>query len=270
MCHDPDSDAAVYSAPVTEVSTRDLVLTGADGASFAAFRADPVAPVMPMGKAGVLVLPDNRGLSPFYERLAVSLAGQGHPALAIDYFGRTAGLDHRRRPAGRDVMPHLMALTKENLYGDFDAAIASLRPGPVVALGFCLGGRFAFLTAAARFGLAGVIGLYGALDEINGAPGPIQLAAGLTAPILGLFGGADQGIPAESIARFDSALKGPHELVVYEGAPHSFFDIHHDAHRQACRDAWARVLAFCEAVGAAEAVGAPDGSGGDDQGGAAR
>jgi len=247
MCHDLDAQPPIYPEPVTTAVTESLVLTGSDGAAFAAFLATPAD----VSSRAVLVLPDNRGLSGFYESLTIRLAEQGHPALAIDYFGRTAGLDHRARTGFDDmaaVMPHLMALTRPGLYGDIEAGITRLRAfGDVAALGFCFGGRLAFLTADTRFGLSRVVGLYGALDEINGSPGPNQVAASLTTPILGLFGGADPGIPASAVDRFDQALTHagtPHELVTYPGAPHGFFDLHQEEHRQASANAWRRIRSF--------------------------
>ena len=71
----------------------------------------------------------------------------------------------------------------------------------------------------------------------------------MQAPILALQAGADQNITAEHNARFDRALTEAgveHEVVVYDGAPHSFFDRKQDEFRDASADAWARVLAFVE------------------------
>jgi carboxymethylenebutenolidase len=176
-------------------------LTSADGTRFAAFEARPAEP----SGVGVVVLPDNRGLRGFYQQLAVRLAEHGHRAVAIDYFGRSDGVN-RDRPDDFPVMEHLMRLTPAGVYGDIATAAEELRAGPdacpaVVALGFCLGGRFAFLTAEPRFGFAGVIGFYGAPGPLQGTPGPIQRAAELTAPILGLFGGADPGFLSDRVAR---------------------------------------------------------------------
>jgi carboxymethylenebutenolidase len=245
MCHDPAAEPAVFSAPRFTFASSARVLTGASGVRFATHVAVPSE----CTAAAVLVLPDNRGLSPFYARLADQLAAQGHPAVAIDYFGRTAGLEPRDFSSMESVMPHLLALTRAGLDEDMYAGLAVAREyaSTVVALGFCMGGRFAFLASAARFGLSGAIGLYGALDSINGAPGVIEQASTLSAPILGLFGGADPGIPASSIARFDEALTDAgvtHEFVVYPGAPHSFFDLHQAEYAGASADAWARILAF--------------------------
>jgi carboxymethylenebutenolidase len=196
------------------------------------------------------VLPDNRGLSRFYEQFATRLAEQGHEALAIDYFGRTAGPDYRSRGEEfrrvGNVMEHLSALRKEQLYGDFQTAIDSL-PGPVASVGFCLGGRFAFLTAMPSFGLRGVVGLYGYPDPVRDAPGPRQLATELTAPILGLWGGADEGLPASLVAAFDAALTeagNEHTFVSYPGAPHGFFEQSLPEFATAAADAWQRILGF--------------------------
>ena len=77
--------------------------------------------------------------------------------------------------------------------------------------------------------------------------GPTQRAGELEAPILGLMGGADQGIPVETVRAFEQALEDAgveHELVVYDGAPHSFFDRKQEDFAEASADAWRRVLAF--------------------------
>lgn len=252
MCYRPDAEPPIYGAPVTATTSAPLTLSSTDGTEIAAYLTLPAEP----RGAGVLVLPDNRGLHPFYERLTVRLAEQGHPALAVDYYARTAGAAYRDRAAEfgepANLAPHLRALTRDGLYADFTAAIGHLRaadganaPG-VVSLGFCVGGRFAFLTALERFALRGAIGLYGFPGELFGAPGPTRFAAGMTAPILGLFAGADQITP-ESIREFDEALTAagrPHEFVDYPGMPHGFFDAHAGGHRTQCADVWRRVMAF--------------------------
>lgn len=192
-----------------------------------------------------MILPDFRGLHDFYKQLAVRLAEQGHPAVAFDYFGRTAADDDRG--SGFAFMEHLPKLTREGIQADMADAAAQLG-GPAVAMGFCMGGRNAFFAAEPRFGFRGVIGFYGA-PGIAGpyGPGPTQHAAELEAPILGLFGGADQGIPQSMIDEFGDALTTAgveHELVVYPGAPHSFFDGQMEQYAEASADAWKRVLAF--------------------------
>jgi len=126
------------------------------------------------------------------------------------------------------------------------AAMAS-RPSSTV--GFCFGGRHSWLAAAGGHGLAGAIGFYGMPGERDGQPGPTQRAAELAAPILALQAGADGHITAEQNQAFDEALERAgidHELVTYEGAPHSFFDRKYEEFADASADAWMRVLAFIE------------------------
>jgi carboxymethylenebutenolidase len=249
MCYDTDAAPPSYGAPVTGTTSSSLVLTSSDGTRLAGYLTQPADP----RGTGVLVLPDNRGLSGFYERLTVRLAEQGYPALAVDYFGRTAGVGYRDRGADFDHMSHLLRLTRPGLYADIAAGIAHLS-GPVgvrtpVCLGFCFGGRLAFLAAAPTFGLAGVIGLYGMPGMLAGAPGPTQLATGLRAPVLGLFGGADQGIGPELVTGFEEALAKagvPHEIVTYPGAPHGFFELDRPEYAGAQADAWRRILAFID------------------------
>ena len=86
-------------------------------------------------------------------------------------------------------------------------------------------------------------------EDREGNPGPIQRARELDAPILALQGGADQNISAEDNAAFEQALDEAgveHELVVYDGAPHSFFDRKQEEFAAASEDAWRRVLDFIE------------------------
>jgi carboxymethylenebutenolidase len=248
MCFDNDSVPLISTVPQTAVAATSITITSADGSVFSAFLAIPKRP----SGAAIVVLPDMRGLYRFYENLAVRLAEQGHTALAIDYFGRTAGTGSR--DDNFPFMEHIFRVTRATLDDDLQAAANYLRSEPggsnhsVLALGFCFGGRQAFLASAPRFRLTGVIGFYGAPGFYpNGAPGPTQRAAELSAPILAIFGGDDEGIPANQVQAFDQALIGarvPHEIVVYPGAPHSFFDIKHEEHAQACADGWQRVLAF--------------------------
>jgi dienelactone hydrolase len=258
VCYDAEAAPPASGPPRTTATVQSLTLVSADGTRFAAYQARPADP----SGTGVLVLPDNRGLAGFYEQLTERLAEQGHTALAIDYFGRTAGAAPGDRGAdfGRmdRLLPHLHALTRAGLHADFDTAIDHLHVAgegncrAVISLGFCLGGRFAYQTSAARFGLAGAIGLYGATGPIGGAPGPTQLAHEFSAPILALFGGADDGIPPSAVAAFDEALTAaavPHEIVTYPGAPHGFFELDRPEFAGAQEDAWKRILAFLDEHG---------------------
>jgi len=250
MCHDTDSAPPIPRLYGAAVSHDDLVLEAADGNRLAAFAAVPDEP----GGAGIVILPDIRGLYRFYEELALRFAERGHTAVAIDYFGRTAGASKR----GDDFewQPHVEQTTNEGVQADTRAAVEWLRAAgcaSVFTVGFCFGGRNAWLASASGHGLAGAIGFYGRPGPLqDGMPGPLQRADDMTAPILALQAGDDPGIPAADSEAFDRALAAAgveHEVVIYPGAPHSFFDRKHEEFAEASADAWQRVLAFVDRHG---------------------
>ncbi|MDQ3823376.1 MAG: dienelactone hydrolase family protein [Actinomycetota bacterium] len=253
MCFELDSLPPIPVLSGAAVSHRDLQLEAADGNRFAAFAAEPDDPT----GAGVVVLPDVRGLYRFYEEVALRFAERGIAAVAIDYFGRTAGAAKR----GDDFpyREHVAQTEPDSVQADVRAAVEFLRSPEggsvrsVFTVGFCFGGRHSWLAAAAGHGLAGAVGFYGRPGPgQDGSPGPIQRAADMEAPILGLMGGADEAIPATDVSEFDRALAGAgveHELVTYPGAPHSFFDRRYEEFADASEDAWARVLAFVDRHG---------------------
>jgi carboxymethylenebutenolidase len=244
VCFDLDSLPPVPVVAGAAVSHEDLVLVAADGNRLAAFGAVPEEPA----RAGIVILPDVRGLYRFYEELALRFAERGFAAVAIDYFGRSAGVG--KRDDAFPYMDHVARTTPAGIQGDVAAAVAYLRCAgcaSVFTVGFCFGGRHSWLAAASGHGLAGAVGFYGRPGERDGLPGPTQRAAEIDAPILALQAGADANITPELNAAFDEALTAAgveHELVTYPGAPHSFFDRKFDEFAEASEDAWNRVLAF--------------------------
>jgi carboxymethylenebutenolidase len=246
MCFELDSRPPVPVIRGAAVDHEDVELEAADGTRFASFAATPAEP----DGAGIVVLPDVRGLYRFYEELALRFAERGHTAIAIDYFGRTAGVG--KRDDDFPYREHVAQTTPDGIQADVRAAVEWLRAAgctSVFTVGFCFGGSSSWLAAAGGHGLAGAAGFYGMPGERDGRPGPIQRAAEIEAPILALQAGADQNITAELNEAFESALTAAgveHELVTYGGAPHSFFDRKHDEFATASEDAWARVLAFVE------------------------
>ena len=246
MCFDPLARAPTPPRTGHFGASDRLVLTADDGASVAARLARSTHPASP----GVVILPDVRGLHPYYEDLADRFADAGAHAIAIDFYGRTAGAEYR--DASFDYAPHRAAVTDEHIRTDVRAARAVLAQAGATrlyALGFCFGGRGAFKQAS-QPGVDGVIGFYGwpARGDERGASPIDEARAGIVkAPVLAIYGGADQGITPEQIQAYDSALDEtgvPHETVVYPGAPHSFFDRRMNEHGDACVDAWTRVLRF--------------------------
>lgn len=249
MCFDHDSRPPIAPIAGGALDSELLTLQAADGNRFAAFRARPAAPA----GVGVVILPDVRGLHTYYEELALRFAEHGYDALAIDWFGRTAGAS--RRDGDFEYMPHVQRTTWGGISADITAAVGALQEDGlerVVTLGFCMGGRMAFLSATLGLGLAGVVGFYGTLvgPWRNDAPEPVALAGSIDAPVLGLFGGADGAIPPDHVEAFQAALTEAgveHRLVTYPGAPHSFFDRKAAEFSAESDAAWGEVLAFLAA-----------------------
>ncbi|HEY4347838.1 MAG TPA: dienelactone hydrolase family protein [Gaiellaceae bacterium] len=246
MCFELDSSPPIPAIAGAAVSHDDLVLEAADGNRFAAFAAAPDE----QAGVGIIVLPDVRGLYRFYEEVALRFAERGFAAFAFDYFGRTAGV--AKRGEDFDYMPEVAKTTPEGIQTDVAAAAAYLREHGVSTLytvGFCFGGRNSWLSAAGGHGLAGAVGFYGSTTERNGHPGPTERASEFAAPILALQAGDDQNITPEHNAAFDAAMTAAgveHEIVVYPGAPHSFFDRKQEQFADASEDAWNRVLEFVQ------------------------
>lgn len=224
------------------------ILVAGDGNHLAATIARPLEPA-----AGVVIIPDVRGLHRYYERLAEHLADAGVYALAIDLYGRTAGAEHRDDDF--EYQPHREAVRDEGVRADVRAAAELLRANGAtrtLTMGFCFGGR-ASLMQASQEGLDGVIAFYGSPTQGQEGRSPLDEAQGglVRCPVLGLYGGADRGIPVEEVEAYDRALDEAgveHRLVVYPDAPHSFFDRTMSEHAEICRDAWAAVLGFVDSV----------------------
>ena len=160
----------------------------------------------------MVILPDVRGLHPFYEELALRFAEHGVDAIAIDWFGRTAGVG--RRGEDFEHMPHVERTTWDGNATDIAAGVQALRDDGVASvftIGFCMGGRMSFLAATLDLDLAGVIGLYGTLRGPwrNDAPAPLDRLDDVGSPVLGLFGGADGSITADAVEAFDARADRP-------------------------------------------------------------
>jgi carboxymethylenebutenolidase len=259
MCFDfdarpPDLPADLALAPLAGGAGAEMLeLTSADGTRFSAALAE--AP--DASRPGVVILPDVRGLYRFYVELAERFAQAGHHAIAIDYFGRTAGTGERDDDF--EYMPHVQETRVERVQLDIAAALGALneRTGVrgAVTVGFCFGGAQSFAAAtSADLDLAAAVGFYGRLVPAReGAPSPIRKAPQTRCPVLGLFGGADESIPPDQVQAFDRGLDESgveHEIATYPGAPHSFFDRAQAEHAAASEDAWRRVLGFLAAAAA--------------------
>ncbi len=254
MCFDDDARPPLPPIRGGAIDARDLRLTSGDGTEFAAYAARAEHPT----GAAVAIIPDVRGLNPFYEELTLRFAEAGVHAVAIDFYARSAGGE--KRAAGFEYEPHVLQLDPTACDGDVAAAVDHLRSAEggaaerLYTVGFCIGGRMSLLQARSGLGLSGVIGLYPwpVGPHRSGLPAPADEAPRFGCPVLVIYGGADAGIPADAVEAFDRALDAAsveHRTVVYEDAPHSFFDRKAADFADASASAWDKMLRFMGVMG---------------------
>jgi carboxymethylenebutenolidase len=255
MCYDdqarpPIPPGGSSKGQAHEVHGGEVVLTAKDGNRFLAYAAFPTDHT----HSGVVIYPDVRGLHQFYRELAMRFAEIGIAAVAVDYFGRTAGLTSRDE--GFEYRPHVQQITLPTFTLDVQAALAYMRErlgadATVFVVGFCMGGSLTLLTGTNHdLGLAGLIPFYaGMTRDFGGAGTVLDNATKIASPVVGFFGGADQGIPESAVHELDRRLDEAgveHRLTIYPGAPHSFFDRRAADFAQASADAWQQSLRFIQ------------------------
>jgi carboxymethylenebutenolidase len=242
MCHSDDSMPP--SPPVIgQVAEHGMTtLHASDGNAFAAYRARPAGD----RRATLVILPDVRGLHRFYQLLAVRCAEAGFDTVAMDYFGRTNGVSER--DDSFDWQTEITKVRPDQVENDVAACIDRTGGGPAFTLGFCFGGSQSWRLGASSLPLAGCMGFYGKPAMVA------SVEPDITHPLLLLVAGSDAATPLSEFHDFDSRLTEAgrdHEMVVYDGAPHSFFDRSYGQWSGACSDAWQRILSFTSGVVAA-------------------
>lgn len=201
----------------------------------------------------VLVVQEIFGVHEHIRDVCRRLAKQGYLALAPELFFRQG--DPTKLENVADILSSIVSKVPDaQVMADLDACAewAATRGGDATRLaitGFCWGGRITWLYAAHNPRLKAGVAWYGRLD---GAPSdnqprhPIDIAANLNAPVLGLYGGQDQGIPLDDVEAMREAIKAagkPSDIVVYPDAPHAFHADYRPSFRKTeAEDGWKRLL----------------------------
>jgi carboxymethylenebutenolidase len=226
----------------------------------------PAYRAMPAGKTGlatVLVVQEIFGVHEHIKDVTRRLAKQGYLAVAPELYVRQ-GDPTKYTDTGALINDIVAKVPDAQVMADLDATAAFAAkdgrgdPARLAATGFCWGGRIVWLYAAhspkLRAGAAWYGRLEGAADPLHPRH-PLELAGALKAPVLGLYGGADAGIPNESVERMRAALKAAgsrSEIVVYPEAPHGFHADYRPSYREAdAKDGWQRMLRWFAQHGAA-------------------
>ncbi|MEO6025394.1 MAG: dienelactone hydrolase family protein [Candidatus Binatia bacterium] len=227
------------------------------GGSAPGYRAQPArAAKMPL----VLVVEEIFGVHEHIKDLCRRLAKQGYFAVAPELFarqGNPARIDDPKR-----IMSEIVAKTPDaQVMADLDATVAwavssGCDPNTVAITGFCWGGRITWLYAAHSPKVKAGVAWYGRLDGTRSElqpQYPLDVAAGLKAPVLGLYGGKDDGIPLEQVEKMQASLKSASsksDVVVYRDAGHGFNADYRPSYREAdAQDGWKRMLAWFAANG---------------------
>jgi carboxymethylenebutenolidase len=229
-----------------EIASEKVMIGVGDGSQMDAYHAKPQGGGR---RPGVLILQEAFGVNAHIRDVADRFAREGFVALAPELFHRTAPGFEGRYDDFPSVRTHYEALTMEGLSADLAAAHAWLSErggvasGDVAAIGFCLGGRAAFL-ANAVLPLRAAVSFYGA----GIGPALLERAPKLSGPILLIWGGLDKHIPPEQIAAVTSALREagkPYVNVEFSEADHGFFNGDRAAfHPASALQAWALALQF--------------------------
>lgn len=195
--------------------------------------------------AGVVVLQEWWGLDDHIKRVVERMAAEGFVAIAPDFYRGNVATepDDARRLA--------MQLERPKAVVDAQGAIDYLLTQPFVSskaigvIGFCMGGAIAGMMSYKGRSVGAVVSFYGGGFRITD-----EVAEGISAPFLGIYGEADQGIPLDIVAENERQLQQhniPHEIVIYPGAPHAFFNDTRPAYRpEAAEDAWRRAVSWFE------------------------
>lgn len=199
-------------------------------------------------RPGVLVCMHAPGVDEFMQDICHRLSAAGFAALCPDLY--------HRQDAGEGLGPlQRMALLRDDeVLRDYDVAKVRLAaiaaPARQLVVGFCMGGRLAWLWAAHDADVRGAAIFYGgnAMQPWGDGPSPFERFAEIDCPMLGLFGNEDENPSPADVDRFVAAFEGlgkPFECARYDGAGHAFLNFMRPSHREAAAaDAWAKCVAF--------------------------
>jgi len=241
------TDAAGLTAGMVTVPTQDGTIP--------AYRAAPAnaanAPV-------VLVVQEIFGVHEHIRDVCRRLARQGYLAIAPELYVRQG--DVSKIAEIPQIMPIVAKVPDAQVMSDLDACVAWAKgnggdTARLAITGFCWGGRITWLYAAHNPGLKAGIAWYGRLvgNASDLQPRhPVDIAKDLKAPVLGLYGAADTGIPVDTVEKMRAALPAgsKSEIILYPDAPHAFHADYRPSYREApAKDGWQKLTAWLKANG---------------------
>jgi carboxymethylenebutenolidase len=211
----------------------------------------------------ILVVQEIFGVHEHIKDVCRRLGKLGYLAIAPELYARQGDVSKVERD---DIMKIVAKVPDAQVMGDLDAAVewakkdGSGDTSKLGITGFCWGGRIVWLYAAHSKNLKAGVAWYGRLSGAGKATElqpkyPIDLAKDIKAPVLGLYGEKDTGIPVKDVEAMREALKKadkPGEIIVYPDAPHAFYADYRPSYKKdAAEDGWKRLLAWFKKNGAA-------------------
>ena len=217
------------------------------------YEARPAAP----GKYPViLVIPEIFGMHEHIKDVTRRFAKEGFLGITFEPYAREGGVLHLADIAS--VRKVVDPVPDARVMGDLDALRVYAKQHPagranrIGVTGFCRGGMYTLLFAAHNREVKAAVAWYGQVRPAKTpgvrTAGPLDGAAKVNAPVLGLYGEADLGIPVADVKEIETSLKAAGktaEFVLYPGAPHAFFADYRPSYRaEAAKDAWTRCVAW--------------------------
>lgn len=222
------------------------------------------APAKPGKYPVVIVIPEIFGMHEYQKDMCRRLAKLGYVGVTLDPFFRFGDL--AKMTEVRAVVTEANKLADPVMLADLDALVAFVETQPKVnarkigVTGMCRGGRSVWMFAAHSKKVKAGVAWYGGLNPIPGTmpKTPHDVAADLHAPVLGLYAGADSGIPVAEVARLQEVLKAGNKnakasrFILYPNVPHAFHADYRPSYRkEAAEDGWQQMLAWFKAHGVA-------------------
>jgi carboxymethylenebutenolidase len=213
-------------------------------------------------RAVILVIPEVFGMHEYQKDMCRRLANAGYFAVTLDPFYRLGDL--AKIADIKEVLAKANTLADEQAFGDMDAVVAwagKHRRANVSKLGVtghCRGGRMVYMYTAHQPKIDAGVAWYGGLGTTPAQPlTPIDVTDKVNKPVLGLYAGADQGIPQDMINRLENGFKafGKEKLcpiIVYPDMPHGFHADYRPSYRkEQAEDGWKKMLAWFKKNGVA-------------------
>ena len=254
---------AGFAAAVLPVTAQTMITTDTQGLTAGEVKIPtkdgemPAYRAMPTGKTGlpkVLVVQEVFGVHEHIKDVARRLAKQGYLAVAPELYARQ-GDPTKYSDTGALMKEVVSKVSDAQVMADLDASAAWAAKngggGKLGITGFCWGGRIVLMYAAHNPNLAAAVAWYGptARSYYAGDKTALDVAGQIKAPVLGLYGGADGGIPNDTVEKMGATLKDTgntrSEMVVFPDMPHAFYADYRPSYRkEAADDGWKRLTAW--------------------------